>query len=176
MTNTESENIISLSCSRILFCYSFLKTVSFFFILCLSLCSFCLWSAPLPPARRIHDKAWRPAVDTGFSDTGRLLTALAYFSCLFVQLTFFFFFFGMIIFKWSTMGCYSLILLNFYHDSFRLVNTCITTGKHWLRNLKLDSANWKCDTVIGWYLFIFIVCFSMSPFIKSYAIAKSTNV
>ncbi|XP_048041644.1 uncharacterized protein ehbp1l1a isoform X12 [Megalobrama amblycephala] len=25
--------------------------------------------APLPPARRIHDKAWRPAVDTGPSDT-----------------------------------------------------------------------------------------------------------
>lgn len=104
MTNTESENIISLSCSRILFCYSFLKTVSFFFILCLSLCSFCLWSAPLPPARRIHDKAWRPAVDTGFSDTGRLLTALAYFSTLFLpftlELTFFFFWYDNIQMKY----------------------------------------------------------------------------
>ncbi|XP_048041640.1 uncharacterized protein ehbp1l1a isoform X8 [Megalobrama amblycephala] len=35
--------------------------------------------APLPPARRIHDKAWRPAVDTGPSDTEkhRQLSVLA---------------------------------------------------------------------------------------------------
>jgi len=56
----------------------FSQMVSFFFLL--SLCSFGLCSAPLPPARRIHDKAWRPAVDTGPSDTGSLLTALAAFS------------------------------------------------------------------------------------------------
>ncbi|XP_048041639.1 uncharacterized protein ehbp1l1a isoform X7 [Megalobrama amblycephala] len=31
--------------------------------------------APLPPARRIHDKAWRPAVDTGPSDTATLSAA-----------------------------------------------------------------------------------------------------
>jgi len=54
----------------------FSQMVSFFFLL--SLCRLC--SAPLPPARRIHDKAWRPAVDTGPSDTGSLLTALAAFS------------------------------------------------------------------------------------------------
>ncbi|XP_026100621.1 EH domain-binding protein 1-like protein 1, partial [Carassius auratus] len=39
--------------------------------------------APLPPARRIHDKAWRPAVDTGFSDTEqhRQLSVLAEEEC-----------------------------------------------------------------------------------------------
>ncbi|XP_059363227.1 EH domain-binding protein 1-like protein 1 isoform X1 [Carassius carassius] len=39
--------------------------------------------APLPPARRIHDKAWRPAVDTCFSDTEqhRQLSVLAEEEC-----------------------------------------------------------------------------------------------
>ncbi|XP_016097591.1 uncharacterized protein [Sinocyclocheilus grahami] len=39
--------------------------------------------APLPPARRIHDKAWRPAVDTGPSDTEqhRQLSVLAEEEC-----------------------------------------------------------------------------------------------
>ncbi|XP_026122382.1 uncharacterized protein LOC113105511 isoform X6 [Carassius auratus] len=38
---------------------------------------------PLPPARRIHDKAWRPAVDTGPSDTEqhRQLSVLAEEEC-----------------------------------------------------------------------------------------------
>ncbi len=58
----------------------FFSTAIFLFILCLWLYSSCLWSAPLSPARRIHDKAWRPAIDTGPSDTGRLLNALASFS------------------------------------------------------------------------------------------------
>ncbi|XP_016369759.1 uncharacterized protein ehbp1l1a isoform X2 [Sinocyclocheilus rhinocerous] len=38
--------------------------------------------APLPPARRIHDKAWRPAVDTGPSDTAH--SEPARMSCSFI--------------------------------------------------------------------------------------------
>ncbi|XP_051509464.1 uncharacterized protein LOC127415032 isoform X1 [Myxocyprinus asiaticus] len=38
--------------------------------------------APLPPARRIHDKAWRPAVDTGSSDTAHSETE--WMNCSFI--------------------------------------------------------------------------------------------
>lgn len=117
MTNIESQNVLSHSHTNLLSLFS--QMVSFFFILCLSLCSFGLCSAPLPPARIIHDKAWRPAVDTGPSDTGSFLTALASFSNYFQYFHEIFplhqnlnFSFGMIIFT------YGVLILKFYTARF----------------------------------------------------------